>query len=496
MRFPILAVLLLAAASTPTLNALETPLVLAPPGAGNARTDYRVVVNPAIGTMTVYEMSGETLRSWTQYNFLADLEYLTSATVDDNPNLKLAQVGTTRTTPTYPEMYELFSTVPLPDNAPEGTLSLLERVRNSETAFWQQPPAYDGVVRGALSGNMIFLVIPSTYTILVYWLKSQDEVELVSWRNYRTELYVPQSIDSSPTPQELLDILRRNHPEVVEEREEMLNAQIESLGQETMGTTVPLQPSDPWVQAVGNRNRTVFAMFDGPNKRMIIYEHLGGSNGGTLEMKAVRNVEIDLIIPTGYQTEPAPAIVVENYNRRLEAAGLPAVDVEYAIQLSAQTGVTNRQTSEYQITADNAGLIFVDYSREQKLAVYRPFGRNDSLELLCMRDYRPETGLSVATKEMLTLMRGQRMLANAIKNAKRDNAEATLNRVRLALTWNPLLIEEVENSRNRRKLRYAMELDGWGEIIEEAATAAAELEERNRSIEEAVEARREANRRR
>ena len=192
-------------------------------------------------------------------------------------------------------------------------------------------------------------------------------------------MYVPQVIDSSPAPQELLDVIARDFPEVAAEREEELKAQLEAVGATTMGTTIPLQDSDPWVKAVGNRNRTVLAMFDVPNKRIMVYEHLAGSKGGTLDLRSVRNIEIDLLIPTGIGTTPAPAVVVENYNRALEAAGMARVDVDYAIQLSAETGVTNRNTSDVQIEVDDQGWIYVDYSSDQKLAVYRPFGRNDHL---------------------------------------------------------------------------------------------------------------------
>ena len=70
------------------------------------------------------------------------------------------------------------------------------------------------------------------------------------------------------------------------------------------------------------------------------------------------------------------------------------------------------------------------------------------------------------------------------------NAQQTLTQVTLALQWNPLLLEQVEERRNARKLKHAMELEGWGPMIEDAAERKAELEARNENIREQIEARR------
>ena len=55
--------------------------------------------------------------------------------------------------------------------------------------FFAENVDYDGEVRAALSDNYLFLVIPSTYTILVYRI-ANDRFELVNFRNYRPELYL------------------------------------------------------------------------------------------------------------------------------------------------------------------------------------------------------------------------------------------------------------------------------------------------------------------
>ena len=479
MRLIFACLILLGAAQ---LGALETSLVLRPPTGGDATM---AMVNPAQGTIQLYRIDGEQLHVVSRRNFRADLEYLSSVPPGPKLDWTLLRTGSTTCTPTYGEVMDQW--LPAIDKAAEAArkrsrdkntpppLPLAQRAMNSEDDFWKQTPEYDGVVRGSMSQNALVLLIPQTYTMLFYQIQNW-EIQFMGWRNYRTDLYVPQTFQSTPTPQELLTLLPK---EIQDERKEALAQQMEEIG-ETAGETIPLAPSDPWITSYNLGTRELFVILDPPNNRLIMYQFRTRGKMSMLELQSVRNIEIDLMIPTTFNSEPDLRNVIVQYNKVLQKQRMPPVDGDYISGLVGGNAVAAQVGSEVHANIDAEGMLFIDFTGKRKILVYRMAG--NQVELLAARDYTIEVGIALHQQELQLRAKGIEVFKLIEKTADKDTVDACMRLMEIALRWNPWLYEEFEGD---RKLRRTLENhERWGPLIEQAINEVNRLEQREKELRE------------
>ena len=192
------------------LVATENPLTLTQPSAGNGSNERLVTIEESTGTMRLYELNrgtgSQAMNQLIPWNFLIDLNRIKNIKQPlNNPNRVdrrndpefvfwplvrtgsgVSDRGRLSNVPAYGSMYDLF--------LPQEKLAVL----NSEDLFFENVVEYDGEVRAALSDNFLFLVIPSTYTILVYRIDN-DIFRLVNWRiiarNYTSKFPAAAPVD-------------------------------------------------------------------------------------------------------------------------------------------------------------------------------------------------------------------------------------------------------------------------------------------------------------
>lgn len=464
----------LAIASATAVHALETPLVLKSGGQGG---NY-AVIEPGLGTVTLYAVEGNTLTKHGSASFLADLSFLEQRPFDERDGVVYStlRIGDPGCRPTMGDLLAAFPSKPSKREAEAGLKSYQARAIEAENAFWAKDNPFDGIVRGAYSATVLFLCIPSKHAILLYDCQDRTKgPQLVGWRNYGVELMVPQVFGSTPTPQ---DILAQLPAEVKDDQKKALDEAMKALAEG--GGAIQLQPSDPWVAAGGGDR---FVLVDPPNKHIMTYEYKGKG----WEVKSVRNLEVDMMIPTAFNSSPDEQRTFTEYlasrKNQLAAYGITP-DLPYFKALVGQKQVDSGKVSDVQATG-NADDIVIDYVKLHKLYVYRLLGRNNSLELVSMRDYTLDVGLALQDVEF----RADVDAANAWADAKRalqkhDNKVGLLS-VMLALKRNPCLYKTIEKDPSGKDLKKMPEWQGLlDEAIKACETKTKELEERKKRAEE------------
>jgi hypothetical protein len=454
--------------------ALETPLVIKSGGQGG---NY-AVIEPGIGNVTLYAVEGNTLTKYGSVNFLADLAFLEQRPFDERDGIVYStlRIGDAGCKPTMADLLAAFPAKPSKREAEAGLKSYMARAIEAENEFWSKEHAFDGIVRGAYSATVLFLCIPSKHAVLLY--DCQDRTKpprLAGWRNYGVELMIPQVFGSTPTPQ---DLLAQLPAEVKDDQKKALEESMKALAEG--GGAIQLQPSDPWVAAGGGDR---FVLVDPPNKHIMTYEYKGKG----WEVKSVRNLEVDMMIPTAMSSAPDEQRNFAEYlaSRKNQLAGLGIVpDLPYFKALVGQKQVDSGKTSDVQATS-SADDVVIDYVKLHKLYVYRLIGRNNALELVSMRDYTLDIGLALQDVEF----RAEADAADAWADAKRalqkhDNKVGLLS-VMLALKRNPCLYKVIEKDPAHKDLK---KLPEWQPLLDEAIKACEaktkELEERKKKAEE------------
>ncbi|MBA2480947.1 MAG: hypothetical protein H0V44_09805, partial [Planctomycetes bacterium] len=281
----IVTLLVLAAVSA---QALETTLVLRAPNSPN----QVIEVSPNIGTMTLYDVTESGTRRASSANFLFDLEFYDKYILDERNGVPYTalRTGSQNNKPTCEQMLAQFPKDPTDREKQKGLPSYQARARASEDSYWLKEHEYDGVIRGACNAKYVMLCAPSKHALLFYELNG-DKMELRAWRNYGVDLLVPQAMNSLPTPLEVVRMLP-------DEEQKKLQDEIaaKEKADEEAGNQVKDTPkSDCWV-ATGGDN--IFIVVDTLNNMIMSYQFTGKS----LEVKSVRNIKYDLMIPTSFKT--------------------------------------------------------------------------------------------------------------------------------------------------------------------------------------------------
>lgn len=485
-RFLLLPLLLPLLLST-WASALETPLTVASPTGQVA-----ITVNPTLGTMTMFRLNGVgTLDRKGSANFLNDIEFLQNYIVADRDGdvYSALRVGYGGNKPTPEEwLGGVLGSLKLPRKAEEaGVLPLEKRARNSEAEFWNKDHAYDGVVRAALGNNYLMLVVPSTRTVMFYDTQNEG-FKLVAVTTFSPLLYLPHVFNSNPTPADLLSQLPSD---VQEERRKQMEEQMAAMLEEP-GQTIATKPSNVWVAAAAGEK---FIVVDIANARLMSYEFAGKD----LFVRAVRNIEVDLMIPSAFKSTPdlqgAYRAFSTNRNNKafLESEGITdIIDFETYVQsrqASAGAGGSaagGAKTSPVQLTTIyNTGDLLIDFTDQRKVLTYRFGGGNTVLELRSMRDYTLDAGIALIETEIANREYGVQFLAAA---KKQKSPAMAMRLVQSALKMNPPLYQVIE--KDNRLVRAISELPEYGPAIDAAIAATQKMEaEREKRIAAAKERR-------
>ncbi|TVR41785.1 MAG: hypothetical protein EA402_12650 [Planctomycetota bacterium] len=521
-----------------SLGALETPLTLTQPGGEGNRL---VTIDENSGALRLYELQqgtgAQALRQIAPWNFLIDLDRIRNIRlIIDNPNRvdrrndpefvfwPLARTGSGTSErgrpsniPAYGDMYSYF----LPNQRAV--------VLRTEDQFFDQLPSYDGVVRAGLSRDFLFLAIPSSYTILVYRI-AEDSFDLVSYRNYRPELYLtipdqaPRGLPTFGSTPRFNDMIRalqqiRGGDLLLAERAQQVEEAVAAL--ESEDEVFAIAPSDPWVQGL-MRNR--FLMLDPPNNRILIYEFL---QNDSMTLRSMRNFDLDRRIPSWplprRDLQEFDRAVVESYMGRLmrmrqagqiegivrevmewyagakrsnelEFVTANAADVQVilfrklaeqqSLLVGAETGGTARRSeSPYDAVVDSSERLILDLKRDRRLLVYLLRGAGDLIELRTSRDYTIETGIAVYDYEISKRQAAARVFTQIESMANRRGArveELVMRNIQYLLTISPEMYEQLEA--NRRIVRQFATHELWQPTIEKAMADTQARQERLQSL--------------
>ncbi|MFW5724472.1 MAG: hypothetical protein ACOCYP_08395 [Planctomycetota bacterium] len=449
---PTIAIFLLLLTAAPVWS-LESPLILRPPEALGA-TEVGVV-NPSLGTLQIYDLQGEQLKQVTEANFLVWLEFVTKRPADMGNLDKFQDWSALRfgmnARPSYLEWMKMLE---------ELDPAIYEQAMNTEDGYWANEPTYDGTVHAAMTRDVVLVVVPSHYAILmVRYIKPR--LELVGWHNYRSQLMVPTQYKSKPSREQLWDELPS---EIKEEHEELEAKMVEE--DPAAATRINVSASEPWIVPLSDRNE--FFLLDAANRKAILYQYLNTARGGQLTTLSLRSLDLDLLIPTTYDSSPELARQVVEYNNELRRNRLNPVSRRYLEKLGRESEVRG-DNDPVQANIDAQDQIYINFTREQMLFVY-DLGQN-RIELEAARNYGIEAGIARHKRDLAQRQKAKELLGYIEGRINADNAASMMRLVQWALDWDPALHREFEKSRSIR--RHLDDNQEWQQALLAAEKAAA-----------------------
>jgi hypothetical protein len=470
----LIVLLLVLAAAVP---AYEAPLII-----NNLSGNSTVIINPSLGSMTLYNIQDGQLTRAASTNFLADMVPLGVITADvDGQGVTALQTGSANNQPTAEAFMQVLGKLGTAKAEKEaGLKSLAERARAAEREFWGKEPAYDGVVRAALAQNYLMVAIPAKHALLVYDVTAAN-FEMVAWHNYGPELYLPHVFGSNPSPAEILQELPAD---VQEERKKELQAQIEAMT-ESANQAIALKPSELYIFA-GPGER--FAVFDLANTHLMAYEY----NGRALVLRGIRNVEVDLLIPTAFRSTPDIAEIYKQWTKDRARQGFLAslgmdkdlISFQLYVESKQQTAQSPKAGSPFQANVvPNTGDLVLDFIDKRKAIVYRFAGGEPTMDLKSLRDYTLDAGIALLDAEYKSTVMASQLLAGAKKANKPRTALLTLIS---ALKLDPTQYRAIE--KDKGLVKKVEGEPGYQEMMEDAIKRATDIEkareERKKEAEE------------
>lgn len=441
---------------------------------------YKAQINPQIGTVTIFAVEGQQLTYYNSINFLSDLSFLESWIIRAEGNFNALRTGSMNNTPSTEELLSKLPAKPTAREATAGVPPLQERARNAEKKWWVEEAEahkYDGVVQGAISQDTIMLAIPSKRVLLLYQFIATD-IELKAWRCWGGELYVPQVLNSSPTPEELLNQLPS---EIQAERRKAIDEGIKALA-EGSDKSIPTKPSEIWI---GGAAQNRYFLLDHANRHVMTYEWTGKN----LKLMSVRNLEIDLMIPSGFRSFPAPHQMLDALEKDrirgqwLRQRGYSPMDMDMLSSIAgSRKAASGGKLGPIQATMpQNTDDAVVDFTEQNKLMVFRVMGANNGLELVSLRDYTLDAAISVLDTERREEQHAMVLLDQANKHAQARNYQAAIAVFATALKLDPCLFAKAEQNGS---IKSALSKDAalkeqWTKMIEESQKA---CEEKQKAI--------------
>ena len=427
------------------LVALEDSMVLRQ-GAQNGQNGVYVVVEPGIGTITLYTSEGTTLTKHGSANFIQDVEFWSHYVLGEQNGIAYTALrqGSANCIPTVEKLFEMLPNKPTPKEVQNGLKDYQARARQAEDDFWKDDHPYDGVVRGALGATTLMLCIPCKRAILVYDIQKQDQGPLLAaYRNFAAELYVPQVLASTPTP---ADLLAQLPADIKAEQKAAIDAQLKALADS--GGALTLKASDPWVGA-GTGDR--FVIVDPPNQHLMTYEYTGKG----LRVASSRNMQVDLLIPTGMHSDPDEGRELAEYarTRKKELEEFKIIpDVFYFKALVAQKQVASGKTSDLQANVTNDDLV-LDFLKSHKLFVYKLQGAGNGLEMSSVRDYTLDVGLQLQDGEFNDVKNAYTAWGNAKRLIDAHQVQLAMSNFKLACTLYPCIYKDIEKEPRAKVLK-------------------------------------------
>ena len=462
-----LIICLIVLSLTHGIYALETSLILRPPG-GNGT--LMAVVNPGIGSIQLYETQADKLIEKFGHNFLQDLQLIRDMPTNDNRN-NWIRPGSPNNAPGYASFMNSFSER---QGANKEKLAPRRRFENAEREFFDDLPEYDGIVRAAMTADSLMIVIPNMYTILAYTVIGK-EVQLAGWHNYRHLLYLPEGFNTKPMPN---DLYRKLPKDTQLEFEEMMEKRLEELGDDA-NLKFTAAPSEAWIVSHGS-NR--YVLLDVANKCLIYYQveagaakpvTLGLTAAGRIKTLSVRNLEYELLIPTLYNSQPDDLALVKRFNQQLKRASMPEVNADILMLLSEKREIQNEDNSGLQANFDENGYLYLDFTKQNKLFVYKILSNNTQVEFIAARNYAIETGKTVYYTQLFNARRAASIVQGidkrASSRAKDDEKNRHMRLLQMAVNLDPAIYKEIEKS--RKITRALSEHENWTSMIEGAEQA-------------------------
>lgn len=499
-RRPLLSLLLSALCAT-GLAAVETPLTVA------ASTGNRtVVIDPAYGTMTMFEVTASNtnrvgLGKTAQPNFLSDAQVRLNSFLDevDGEPLSWLRLGSQTTKPLYGDMFRAgkwFPDKPTKKELAAGKADLQTRALRAENAFWKGTLAYDGTVAAALSSNgaNLMIVLPSLHALLWYKIDG-DAITLGGWRNYGPELLMT-GYNTTPDPSALL---ARVPKEKQEEAKAALGLDEDAkTGGETppaAGTALaseepPTPKSEAWIGATGV---DAFLLVDVANSRAMLYR-VGGK---TLDLVAVRNLAVDLVVPGlvggAMASDPMGDKLLESFlkerKKPIAEYGLPATREE--IMLLVGQKAAKGKVSPFEALANAGGLATLNFVDKRVLLTLDTRG-GQTISLAAARDYTLDLAVALLDEEISHRVSAEQLVANAAQLAKSNKRKSALLTLRQALSLDPRQHKTAEKALKGVFKNEAEMLAQFQTMLDEAAKKTEELEklaaERRKAMEEKAKA--------
>jgi hypothetical protein len=481
MKTTALAILLGLVGALTALPALETSMVLRQ-GGSNGQAGVYVVVEPGIGTITLYSVEGTNLIKHGSGNFIQDMDFYSQFVIGERGDsvYTALRTGSANCKPSVDELLAMLPSKPTVAETAAGLKSYQERARQAEDAFWKGDHPYDGVVRGALGATSLMLCIPCKRAILVYDIQKQElGPQLAAWRNFAAELYVPQVLASSPTPTELLAQLPA---EIKAEQKKAIEDSLNALAQ--AGGALALKDSDPWV-GVGTGDR--YVIIDPPNQHLMTYEYTGKG----LRTASSRSMQVDLLIPTSMHSDPSEAAELREFanTRKKQLAEAKIIpDIFYFKALVTQKQVVSTKTSDLQANVTNDDLV-IDFLKLHKLFTYKLQGAGNGLELAAMRDYTLDVGLQLQDGEFADISNSRAAFAQAKTLLGNHSPTQGFKMFKLALSLYPCLYKEIEKEPTLKELKKDAEYQPtWDAAIKGCEALMKDRADRNKAAQDARDA--------
>ncbi len=466
----LLACLVLALAALP---ALDTPLIVNSPNSLNT-----VIINPTLGTMTLYSVLDGQLNRKASSNFLADITYLENVVYPpevlyakdaDAPPVPALQLGSENNLPNMKEMlFKVIGSVKSSKKeAAAGVAPLLQRALAAEKEFWSTEHKFDGVVRAALSNAYLMLAVPSKRLILLYEMPNEN-FTLVAYHNYGPELYIPQTYNSNPSPDQILaqlpaDVQAEHKDKLKEQMQALIDANEQAL---------TIAESDLWIVA-GQADK--FFVIDLANLHAIAFTY----NGKALQTLGVRNLQVDLLIPAGFRTQPDIQGIFKDLakdqvrQRWMKDNGYENDLIAFkALVEQKAAGANSGKISTFQANiflTGGGGDITLDFGDKRKAAVYR---MQNGLDLTSIRDYTLDVGIAMLDAEINMTGFANKLLDQVRQQAKNRNPHAAIITLTSALKMNPRLAKQAE----KEFAKDLVKQPEWPALIEGALKKGEDLE--------------------
>ena len=443
--------------------ALETPLILS--AGSNAG-----IIDPSLGTLTTIEVisNGSTRKAFV--NWLMDLDQIQRRPFAERNGeiFSTLRVGHPTVKPTPEEFILIFPKKPTKAQTEAGQKDLQSQVREAEKAFWEQEHKYDGVVRGAYSGQYLMLVVPSSRAVLFYQNSGKESLDLLGYSQFSPLLYVPSAWKSTPDPAQMVQGLKLDEDEK-KAIEGALHARED-------GSAAAAAKCEIWCTNVGE----VFIVVDSANQKIWAYE----IKGQTIALTSVRSMGVDLIAP-GYKTQPLDQDGVEQFGKlyagQLKDLGIAKLDWAYvqAFISAQQVGDATKAGALQANLVSNQ--VVLNFTAQRKLVCYE-YRSGVGLNLTSVRDTTVDLGLTLLARQISekTLARG------AYNDAVKSKSGNILGLMTYALGLDPSLIHDAEKN---TAIKNALKAD-WEKLKADALKAEETLQAKRDAIEAAADAER------